>query len=226
MSDQRPGFNISTFRSIIREKGVLKPNQFLVRIPRPAGLTVANENYEEVIETNRMLEYWAQSAVIPGVSMQTHSVIRYGYGGAEVKPFRAGFQAANFIFTSDAFGENHRFFNAWSKLIINHDLSRGVYEKGEQTPTSSVSGIRLDPYEIGYKYEYASDINVISYNERGDAAIDITLREAFPVAIGDLDMNWADNAGYIRLPVQFAFHDVFLNARGVNELVQSDDATD
>ena len=82
------GFNISTFRSVVNKSGVMRNNKFLARIPMPYGMTFARTGGKSRLqEASRYLEVWCESTNIPGVSLATNGIRRYGYGNVEKKPY-------------------------------------------------------------------------------------------------------------------------------------------
>jgi hypothetical protein len=83
--------------------------------------------------------------------------------------------------------------------IIDHDRK-----------TSDVS---RPTYEVGYKKDFQTTINIHAFDDRfdqGQAATDlkmqtVTLEQAYPIFIGDIQYNWGGIDTLIRLPVTFTF---------------------
>lgn len=191
-----PGFNIQTFNAYLNDTGVLKSSKFLVRFTLPPGLFGLSETYS----TLQRLEFYCSDAKLPGIQLQTHEVSRFGYGVRERKPGNPTFQEIPFAFIGDGNGAIWNFFYKWHSLIYNFDMREGIVRNG-------VTGSQHEPYEISYKYEYAVDMDVIAYDETGQEKIHIKLREAFPFALGSIDLSWSAHNQIMVIPVAFAFTD-------------------
>jgi hypothetical protein len=76
-------------------------------------------------------------------------------------------------------------------------------------PSGPATGARgpLFPHELGYRADYVADVTVTAYAQNGAKAIETVLRDAYPINIGNIDMNWANKGNYLRVPVQFVYTD-------------------
>lgn len=206
------GFNINNFKSQIDLKGVQRPNKFVCIIPMPSGLQGSTRVGEWSTVASK-LEFWCEAASVPGVALSTHQVIRYGYGAFEKKPFAPIFSDVNLTFISDGKSTNWDFFYSWIKMIHNFDLRRGINVQG--TSTSIVNGIRLDSFETAYKSDYFVDLNIICHDDTGNEINRVILRDAYPIYVGEIALNWADNNSFSKLPVTFTFMDWYSELVGV-----------
>jgi hypothetical protein len=109
--------------------------------------------------------------------------------------------------------------NTWLNYIFNYDMRNGVNAAG-------VTNSQFAPYLMAYKSDYATDLNIWVYNGSGGIQADpfdpfseelpvqptyvVVLREAYPIAMADTNMNWSDQNNYARLTVQFAYQDFFI----------------
>ena len=190
MSDN---FNVNEFIAEVESRGgLLKPSRFRARFPLPLGMIGSLD----ARETTRSMEYWCDSAAIPSVIHAVHSVMRYGYGQQENKPFLTQIQNINFTFLADADGDNWRFFYEWMNLILNTRFSRGIVGADQ---------LGSMPYEISYKPNYVSDIQVTLFNEELQPTFSAILEEAYPIFLGDLNLNWNEQNQIVRFPVTFTF---------------------
>lgn len=198
----QPGFNISTFRSVVNKSGVMRNNKFLVRIPMPYGMTFARtgaNGRSRLEETARHLEVWCESTNIPGVSLSTNEIRRYGYGNVEKKPYVPVINDVNFSFISDGKGEVWTFFQQWLRMISNYDMRNGIIK-----PTGVLG---QTPFELSYKYQYVSDIELFVFDETGKVVLALVLREAYPIFVGDVQLNWGDTNNIARIPVTMTVYD-------------------
>ena len=201
MSDRLSGFNINEFKAQTKVKGFQKNNKFLVRFPLPRGF-LNTPNFSKYAEIDKVLEYWCEGATIPGVALSLTPINRYGYGAIEKKPSTPTFTDANFTFIGDGKSDNWLFFQQWIRLIDNYDLRGGI-----NPITGYVNGKPISPFEVSYKYEYASDVNLIVFDDSGTETFNIILRDAYPIYMGQIPLNWADNNTIMKIPITFTFMD-------------------
>jgi hypothetical protein len=193
------GFNINTFLAHVDENSILKTNKFLCRFPLPVGLRGDPAFQPFFNETSRNLELWCDSAGLPPVILAEHPVLRYGYGAIERKPFSQQVETANFSFYGDGKGSIWNFFYEWTRLILNHNQGNSINQE-----QNAVSGFTMAPYELSYKYEYVSDVNIIAFNDAGEEAIKVILREAYPLFLAGSPLGWGEK-GIMRHMVTMSF---------------------
>ncbi len=190
------GFNVNSFRAEVnRYNGILKNNKFLVRMYAPQGLAATT-----LANTVRSLEFWCESSNIPGVSLNTTEVRRYGYGNIEKKPYVSQNNDVTMSFFGDAQGIVWSYFQQWMRLIVNYDMRNGILGN---------TGILRNqaPFELAYKEQYGVDIHLYVFDDAGKVAIHVVLREAYPIFVGDIQLNWGDTNSLMRIPVTFTVYD-------------------
>jgi hypothetical protein len=99
-------------------------------------------------------------------------------------------------FYGDASGTVHKFFYKWLSGIVKFD--NGVHGK------PGYSGLK--PFEVEYKKDYAVDIIITTMDEKERKLMEFKLYEAYPIAMGDISMNWAETDGVVRIPITFTFN--------------------
>jgi hypothetical protein len=182
-------FSIDEFRSTLSKNGgLLKSNRFAVRIPTPTilqGRSIGNVN---TAQSNRILEFYAESVSVPGLSLQTTEMRRQGVGNIEKIPYGAGFTDCNITFRIDQKAQMWNLFQAWMDTIYNYNLSKGTN------------------FELAYKDEYVTTLTIFVYNEVNSSypIMIVDLVDAFPVSISDISLNWGTN-DFMRLNVRFNF---------------------
>lgn len=228
-----PGFNIATFSAQIASRGLQRPNKFLLRIDQApsflassaTNLTLSNSIQAQgqatpsinappglapqpdtaLQDTVNAIEYWVQAATLPGMQAGTRQLNRYGYGVVEKKPFSPVFNDATFTFVGDGFGINWQFLVDWLNTVVRFDVSRGIYPQTDA----------IVPYEIFYKSDYIANLRVITFNDAGTVTSQVVMREAFPISMQDLPLNWADNNQIMRIPITFAYMDWFSDTQQI-----------
>lgn len=196
--------NIEEFKSQQNARnGLMRNNRFLVRIPPPQVLF----NTQAVSETSRALEFWCQEAQIPGYQLLSHNVRRHTYGTNETRPFAPNFQPIQLTFASDAKAEVWGFFNAWMQHILPHDARQGM-------STDSNYGAKSNQmvYELSYKTEYATDMEIIVFDENGNKVLTFTIREAFPSNLNAIPLAWGDQNNYAQFPVFIEYLDWYIES--------------
>lgn len=190
------GFNINNFISNINANGAMRNNKFLVRIPAPNGFS----GQQILNETGKYLELWCESANLPSAMLGSQSVRRYGYGHEEKRPTTIQMNDINFSFISDGRAAIWTFFQQWIRLIYNYDLSSGLIKpNGVSTNMSAM--------DLSYKTDYAVDVELFVFSETGQQLLSVILREAYPLALGDIQLNWGDTNSIAKIPVSFTFFD-------------------
>jgi len=195
------GFNISNFISNINANGVMRNNKFLVRIPTPNGFS----GQPILNETGKYLELWCDSTNLPAAMLGSQNIRRYGYGHEEKRPTTIQMNDINFTFISDGKAAIWTFFQQWIKLIYNYDMSSGLLKPNGVTTN-------MNAMDLSYKSDYAVDVELFVFSETGEQLISVILREAYPLVLGDIQLNWGDTNSIAKLPVSFTFFDWYNTA--------------
>ncbi len=209
-------FDVQTFKNATHDRGRTKTNKFLARIPLPAGLQGVGQYTNNV----RDVQFWCESTNLPGMLLAAYPVNRYGYGPREQRPIAPTVQDTSFVFLADGpgnqttqsnptIGNYYDFFTNWQRLIVNFDKSQGI-QAGTFPNDNNQNVGRSEPYEIAYKTDYISDIEIFVFTELGECSHYVTLRDAFPLMVADTRLNWADT-GFMRINCVFTYTDWYLS---------------
>jgi hypothetical protein len=132
--------------------------------------------------TAKNLTFRCEAAELPSVTYETFE--QKIYGPTEKYPHQKNYNESTFTFmVSDDMSEKV-FFDAWMELI---------------NPSST--------YDFPYKRDYATEITVNQYDANGDISYSISLDDAFPVSVNQLDLDWGTIDNYHRLSVVFVYKD-------------------
>jgi hypothetical protein len=184
-------FSISEFKSnIASQGGLLKNNRFAVRITPPISVQSSSG-----FNVSRYVEFFADSANIPGISLQTAEVRRQGVGNIEKLAWGASFTDLELSFFVDQKTGLWSFFKTWMESIYAFDVSNGTL------------------HELNYKENYATTISLFVYNEISQKApiLIIDFQDAFPIAMPDIPLNWGSQE-LIKLNIRFNYRS--WNVRG------------
>jgi len=192
------GFNIQNFSKQIGKNGLLRNNKFLLNFS-PPRILLNDRTYKNDVIKN--IEFWCESLSLPGVSLSTSEVRRYGYGVMEKKPFVAAFNDINFTFYCDSNSNLLLYFQRWMKLISNYDTFQGI--------TGTNTGVVNNhlPYELSYKDDYTTTLAITVHKDSGEKSIKINCQHAFPISIGEIPLSWNDSVTLLRVPVVMTYMD-------------------
>lgn len=174
--------SIQKFKSAIDKGGIQQHNRFAIDITPPKALAGRD---------TRAAELRCFACTWPGKTlMLKDDIIRYGYGAIDKIAHNTLYSDVHASFILDNTGETEQFFDDWALQIANSDLLS-----------------RVDPYLVGYKNDYATRINITKFDIRNNPIRQVSLRDAFPVAIGDIQQGWDQNNSIAVLPVAFSYVD-------------------
>ena len=172
--------------------GLTKASKFFVRVFPPASLG----NNSSINDFSFLCEV----AQLPGVGFATDEIRMSGYGLVEKRAYAPIFQDVSLVFFNDSQGRILKFFHSWMQSIYNFNSKSG--------PQAKAFGLTLDT--LAYPSEYYGSVDIMHYNDAGtgenaEAIVTYTLDEAYPIAIGDIGVDWNLTDTLVRVPVTFAY---------------------
>lgn len=132
------------------------------------------------VTTGRNLSMRCENAEMPGRTFET-AERKIGSAPVEKFPYRTMYNESTFVFIVSDDMKEKIFFDYWMELI---------------NPTTN--------FNFQYKANYSVDISVNQYDVSNNLTYSAVLREAFPIAVNQLDMDWTSD-GYHKLSVLFAY---------------------
>ena len=186
--------DVVNFLSTVEKlNGLQRTSHFYVEIAMPKALS----SFMQFAPT---ISFLTESASLPGVSLATTDVRRYGYGPVEKKPYAPIFVDTTLTFFVDNTGLIQRFFYSWMNSIVKYNtLVNGGIAKN--TPKD----VNLAPFEVGFKDDYATDITITTIDESGENVTQVKMYDAYPIFMGDIPLSWADSDTIARLPITFTY---------------------
>ena len=182
--------SLNYFRSqFLHTNNILRNNRFLVTIPTPK-LFPRDGN-----RSIPNLDLVCNSGTLPGVSVSTSEIRRHGIGPVEKRPYSVNFIDLNLSFIIDGRGSIHRFFTWWMDGIVRFDR---LVTNPDNRPFQQ-------PYEVAYRDEYVTDIIIHIYDDKSRQVYKVTAYNAFPLFMGDINLNWGATDDYVILPVTFGY---------------------
>jgi hypothetical protein len=204
--------NISDFRAIMFDyEGPSKLDRFNLRFPVPPCIRNAVSNDKvPLLQAGRFMEFFCNSADLPGMGLATRNIVRYGYGASEKKPVFPVFNDVWMQFLNDSGSINLTFFQTWLTSICQSQFYSTI--EGSFIPIPAFQGQenRTDAYEVIYKEDYAVDAQLRLYDTHDEEQYVIVLRDFFPVLIPETKLSWDNVNSVFQLVVMFSYTDWFL----------------
>jgi hypothetical protein len=192
-------FKISNFTAEINKGGVLQPNRYLVTFMLPKALQ--NSSVSDILTLR------CESAQMPGLILASaDGPPRMGYGPSEKNPYNAIFDDINLIFTLDKAAKVHKVFYDWFNIIVNYQ-SEGLQTMQSNGDTSIAASTDWAPYEVGYKDDYVTTLNIEVYDMNDKKIMSAIAYRAFPKGMQSVDLAWANDSDIIKLPISFTYTD-------------------
>lgn len=129
----------------------------------------------------RNLLFRCEQSELPGRSFGT--LDRKTYGPPEKQPYLTNYSEVTCSFiVSDDMSEK-LFFDSWLELIQPKET-----------------------FNFAYKTEYAVGMQINQYSVDNQLSYSVLLREAFPISINQLDLDWSNENSHHKLMVVFAYY--------------------
>ena len=172
-------------------------------------LSSSNLNNVSMTDISRDLSYRCISASLPGMTLKTADVNRFGLGVQEKMPYSGNFTDISLTFLCDKFGAAYNFWYSWLSYIFTMN--------GQVT-----SGANPDQgrpfYTTEYKDNYAATIIINVYDPAGEVGLQHVLFKAFPTSINDIQVSWDDRNQLVRIVTNITFREWALD--GGNTLLK------
>lgn len=191
-----PTGSLSAFRSHFIKEGILRSNRFLVQFSIPLLFNTGETGRQKSDAKARfILPFVCMAGNMPGVSVATSEIRRHGVGPVEKRPYSVNFVDLNLTFLVDSRGIIHQFFKEWIDGIVRFD----------RLVTNPEGFAYQEPYEVEYRQNYVTDIEIYIYNDKLQQIYKVKLFNAFPLFMGDVSLNWGATDDYVTLPVSFSY---------------------
>lgn len=162
-------------------------SSFTTDLARPAHFDVflsvpplfSSSEFGPGIATTERLTFRCESAQVPGREIATQDLKIYG--PVEKLPYHSNYGDATLTFICSSSMVEKNLFDLWMDYI---------------NPPET--------WNFRFKNNYVTNIDVIQYDPTRKNTYQVTLIDAFPIGMSQLDLNWADD-GYHRLSVTFAY---------------------
>lgn len=180
--------------------GLSKASKFMVTITRSAASS-RDDRAPPIAGGAQILTFLCDSAYLPGLGYQTDEIRMSGYGNVEKRPYATIFQDVPLTFYSDADGSVFKYFHAWMQSVFAFNDAAN--------PNGTVKGLPLNSFQ--YPSEYYGIVEIIHMNEikttkeSDNTIVKYQLLEAYPISIGDIQVDWNMQDQILKIPVTFAY---------------------
>lgn len=183
-------FNVNEMLATINANGGLtKASKFIVRITPPTSL-LSNINNDFV--------FFCDSATLPGLTYQSDEIRMAGYGNSEKRPYAPIFQDVNVTFYNDSDSRVLSFLHLWQQSIYNFN--------DKTNPNATARKLVNNTFAYpGGSDGYYGIVEIIHYDDAQKEIVTYELDEAFPISVGDVQVDWNLNDQLVKIPVSFAY---------------------
>lgn len=216
-------FDINDFFSNLSQYGTSLASKFDVQITLPNFMSNVqfngqNQNNQALINLPRMLQFRAESVVLPSVVQLALESKRYGLGPSTTHPYNAVFSDIPMTFLCDRGGLIYYFFFTWMNSIYNFaetDVNNSSIGIGT---TSNIS----PSYTANYEDDIVSNvIGITIYDHAGHSIMTIQLYRAKPMMLVGQPFDWNQTNKFVTLNINFRFREfsVAMNPSNNNNLI-------
>ena len=223
------GFNLNEFKQNISKRyGIARTSLFLVNIYNTQNLynqfpmsSITNAgNFSNEV---RELTFFCSAANLPGLLLETASTRRYGIGPLQKVPVSVTYPDLNLVFYGDNSGYINKFFRYWMNSIVmnnfNGPVNSGILPNmnplgpTEMARVPSEPNYAKAPYEFEYKNLYSKTIEISLFDPDSNRFETRTFLDAYPTAIGDVNLSWANTDEFMRIPVTMTYSRYFTDSK-------------
>lgn len=216
------GFNLNEFKQNLSKRyGIARTSLFLVNIFNTQNidndyLTSAISGSPNFSSDVRELTFFCSAANLPGLILETDSTRRYGIGPLQKVPVSVSYPDLNLLFYGDNSGYINKFLRYWMNSIVMNNFN-GPVNSSEVRNTNPLDPTSIEvnsedgpyyskaPYEFEYKNLYSKTIEISLFDPDSNRFETRTFLDAYPIAIGDVNLSWANTDEFMRIPVNITY---------------------
>lgn len=198
-------FNVDEFLSTISDKsGPMSASRFQVSIfPRQQSLV----NNSIPLSEQKLIQFSAFSATIPGVVLDPDFVFLRGYGRINEVPVRNTMGNCDLQFYLDSDNTIYKFLHNWINSVINND---GGFSAGGQRGNAYYQ-------EVYYPENYLCDISITVFSYDAEQIMTVNLKECYPSELSGINLSWAATDTITTASASIIFHHMeIVDGNGTN----------
>ena len=172
-------FSLDKFTTAIRKNGISRPARFEILIGQPVTI---GDNQQNIFTYSKDTSLMCEISQLPSLNITTKQFRIQGPAYQRPVGMEFNGEGIPMTFYLDKDLKIKKFFESWMYSVVN--------------PNS---------YNVKYQQEYVAPIDIFQLNEQNNSVYNLTLIDAFPRAIGQLDLNAGAANQMHRLTVVFAY---------------------
>ncbi len=174
------------------QRGVMRPNKYLIKFTLPEGVMsradfVDSRTYrgniqreEQNFNSSGSINIKCHTANFPQRNLVTAE--RLQNSSAFRVPYTQAYDPVTFSFYADADGDTRRYFDLWQNTVVN---------------------VRSNT--LNFYNEYTSNIEMWNLNELEQPTYGVRIEEAFPMAIGAVDVSYSNSGTFQTIVSTFQY---------------------
>jgi len=183
---QNGGFNAQNILSNLSQQGVAHSSHFEVQV-------IWNNS------PSPNLQYRAESAELPGRTLSTVDHRFDNYSPMQKVVTGQVYTDATITFLLSEDLREKEFFEIWQNAAVQ----TGAFTNEWKEPLNSATP-NTTKHNVKYFKDYVGRVIIRQYGAAGDIRSVHTLLDAYPIAIGGIQMSWSDES-HARMPIQFTY---------------------
>jgi len=165
------------------QKGVMRPNKYLIKFNLPDGVTGSEPFIDSRVRRGRIQLEEARYNRIGSINIKCHTANfpqrnlitseRMQNSSAFRVPYSQAYDPVTFSFYADGNGDTRRYFDIWQNAVIN---------------------IRSNT--LNFYNEFTANVEMWNLNELEQPTYGVRLEEAYPIALGAIDIGYANSGTF------------------------------
>jgi hypothetical protein len=177
---------------INKRNGLSKSSKFMAYFREvPSGIGT--------LEGKRDLSFLCDAVSVPGIAYQSDDIRSSGYGNIEKRPYATIYNDVTLNFFCDNDGVVVDFMHKWLQSVFNFN---------DKSAAGSTTSKGLGPNTFAYPQDYFGTIEIIQYfdeDEDQQEVFSVQLEEAYPIAMGDIQLDWNNTDTLTKISVTFTY---------------------
>ena len=146
---------------------------------------------------SRFFEFTCHAIDIPGMTISTVPVRVLGYGVPVDAPLVPAYGETNLQCYIDNNGQLLEFFTQWQQAVVNFNYAPGQ--------ASAVTSNGAYPFQVSYAEDYVGLVEIDTFDQSGFKNRTVTLHDAWPRSVGQMQHSWGAKDTLSVLPVQLSY---------------------
>lgn len=165
------------------QRGVMRPNKYLVKFTLPDGVNASSQFIDQRVRRGNIQREEARYNSVGSINIKCHTALfpqrnlitaeRLQNSSAFRVPYSQAYDPVTFSFYADANADTRRYFDLWQNAVIN---------------------VRSNT--LNFYNEFTSNVEMWNLDESGTPTYGVRLEEAFPIAIGAVDVSYSNSGTF------------------------------